>query len=128
MVSTSTPLALVSVYKVTGLPSCVPKGFCCTACSCRLLACAKARLPIVRLRKTVTHTVVRCFGIMRESVLRGPGSCRDGSRSPVELRSSDRRGAVPTQNLIAHCSSLIAHRSLLTAHCSLRIRPLRLGE
>src|ERR1700683_321097 len=85
-----------------GLPSCVPKGFCSTACSCLFLACAAASPPIARLCITITHTVLRCLGVMRESVLRAPGSwrvaprcdpCLSGTEKTVELRSPGQPGS-----------------------------------
>jgi hypothetical protein len=64
------PCEFVSVYKVTGLPSFVPKGFCSTPDLCfDGLVCARS-IPLVARRKIKRHAVKRRLGIMAKSVLR----------------------------------------------------------
>src|SRR5450432_4559549 len=68
----STPWELVSVYKVTGLPPCVPNG--CDATP-DLLAdiCAKDKPTTARLRGRAVNILLRRLGIMAKSLLRGTG-------------------------------------------------------
>jgi hypothetical protein len=58
------------VYKVTGLPSFEPNGFCSTPDLCfDELVCARS-IPLVVRRKITRHAVKRRLGIMAKSVLR----------------------------------------------------------
>jgi hypothetical protein len=68
MARTSTPWELVSVYKVMGLPSKVPKGVCSTPGWRFADVCATSRLAIVSERKTAAPNELRV--IMAMSLLR----------------------------------------------------------
>src|SRR5258708_8103812 len=76
MARTSTPLELVSVYKLMAFPSCVPKDCFCTPDFCWAgAACARNSPAIATTGRTRRYTVLRRLGIMAKVYYGKAGLC-----------------------------------------------------